>query len=153
MLKGSSTFTSGADASVDPVTATLPVAPASVHSGAPPLVGAAVGHVLASVAVSAMEGGVDTTEVEDELAAGGFVSEPHAASVMTSDAAQAMSATEERTRGQFIVVTLQRYHAALGDGPSMSVMARSATTSQPSKNFNVIGTQRNRESLTGKAAY
>jgi hypothetical protein len=44
-----------------------------------------------------MEGGVDTSETEDELAAGGSVSEPHAASAMTNDAAQATSATEEGT--------------------------------------------------------
>jgi hypothetical protein len=102
---------------VDPVTATLPVAPDSVHSGVPPLAGAAVGHELASVAVSAIEGGVNTSETEDELAAGGYVSEPHAASVITNDAAQATSAMEEATRGEFTVVTLQPHHALLADGP------------------------------------
>ncbi|EPQ47442.1 hypothetical protein MPS_5437 [Mycobacterium pseudoshottsii JCM 15466] len=36
---------------MDPVTATLPVAPLSVHSGVVPLDGAAVGHEAAAVAV------------------------------------------------------------------------------------------------------
>jgi hypothetical protein len=104
---------------VDPVTATLPVAPDSVHSGVPPLAGGAVGHALASVAVSAMEGGVNTSETEDELAAGGSASEPHAASVITNDAAQATSATEEGTREEFTVVTLQPHYAVFAGGPAL----------------------------------
>jgi hypothetical protein len=130
-LNGPSTLTSGAAASVDPVTATLPVAPDSVHSGVPSLAGAAVGHALASVAVSAMEGGVNTSETEDELAAGGFVSEPHAASVTMNDAAQATSATEEGTREEFTVVTLQPHYAVLAGDPAMSAMGPSGTTSRP----------------------
>ncbi|SHX79712.1 Uncharacterised protein [Mycobacteroides abscessus subsp. abscessus] len=43
----------GAAASVDPMTATLPVVPASVHSGVPPACGAAVGHPLAVLGGSA----------------------------------------------------------------------------------------------------
>jgi hypothetical protein len=53
-----------------------------------------------------MEGGVKTSEtedVEDVLADEVFVSELHAASVMTNDAAQATSATEEQTRDEFTV--------------------------------------------------
>ena len=45
------------------------------------------------------------------------VSEPHAASVMTNDAAQAMSATEEVTRKEFTVVTLPRRHAVFAGSP------------------------------------
>ncbi|GFG64598.1 hypothetical protein MKUB_20880 [Mycobacterium kubicae] len=45
------TVTRGAVASVDPVTATLPVVPLSVQSGAAPLGGAAVGQEPAAVAV------------------------------------------------------------------------------------------------------
>jgi hypothetical protein len=118
-LNGPSTLTSGAAASVDPVTATLPVAPDNVHSGVPALAGAAVGHVPASVAVCSMGGGVNTSETEDELAAGGFVSEPHAASARTSDAAQAMSATEEGTREEITAVTLQPHYAAMTGAPAM----------------------------------
>ena len=100
------------------VTATLPVAPDSVHSGVPAAAGIADGQVLASVAVCLMEGGVNTSAAEDELAAGGFVSEPHAASVRTNDAAQAMSATVIGTRDEFTVVTLQPHYAVLTGAPA-----------------------------------
>jgi hypothetical protein len=45
--------------------------------------------------------------VEVLLADGVLVSEPHAASVRTIDAAQAASATVEGTREEFTVATLQ----------------------------------------------
>ena len=115
-LNGASTLTSGAVVSVDPVTATLPVAPGSVHSGVPPFSGAAVGHALAAVAVSVTEDAT-TSATEGVLADEGSVSEPHAASVMTNDAAQATSATEEDTREEFTVVTLQPHYAALAGSP------------------------------------
>jgi NAD(P)-dependent dehydrogenase (short-subunit alcohol dehydrogenase family) len=73
---------------VDPVTATLPVVPGSVHLGVPPLCGTAVGHVLAAVSVSVGGGG---------LADAVSVFEEHAPSVMTNDAAQPTSATEYAT--------------------------------------------------------
>ena len=41
------------------------------------------------------------------------ISEPHAASVMVNDAAQATSATEEDTRGDFTAVTLQPHYAVV----------------------------------------
>jgi len=72
------------------VTATLPVLPGSVQSGATPLSGIAVGHVPAADAVSVAE---------------------HAASVMTNDAVQATSATIEDTREEFTDVTLQAHRA------------------------------------------
>ncbi|BBX37196.1 hypothetical protein MMAGJ_64780 [Mycolicibacterium mageritense] len=93
--------------SVDPVTATLPVVPDNVHSGAPAFCGAAVGHVLVSVAVSVREG-TNTSAIEDEDGPADeesdFVSDPHAASVTANDAAQAMSTTDEDTRGEFTAV-------------------------------------------------
>ena len=138
-------MTSGAAASVDPVTATLPVAPGSVHSGVPAVAGAAVGHALASVAVSAIEGGVNTSETGDELAAGGSVSEPHAASAITNDATQATSATEEGTREGFTVVTLQPRHAVLAGDPAMSTMGPSGMTSRPGVDSKIAGRQRNTE--------
>ncbi len=54
-LNGAVTLTSGAAVSVDPMTATLPVVPGSVHSGVPPLAGAAVGHPPNGVAGSVTE--------------------------------------------------------------------------------------------------
>src|SRR5258708_3062399 len=98
----------------------LPVVPDSVHSGVPTFAGSPIGPGLASVDVSTSEGGVktsDTEDVEDVLAAGGFVSEPHAVSVITNDAAQATSATEEGTREEFTVVTLQMHYAACARWP------------------------------------
>ena len=92
-LKGAVTLTRGAVVSVDPVTATLPVVPASVQSGAPPFCGAAVGHEPAAVAV------------------------PDAASVRTIAATQAASAAEEYTREDFTAVTLQPLIASLTDSP------------------------------------
>ena len=102
-LNGPATLTSGAVVSVDPVTATLPVVPGSVQPGVPPFCGAADGHVLAAVAASE----VATTATEGVLADGVSVSEPHAASVMANDAAQATNATAEDVREEFTVVTLQ----------------------------------------------
>jgi len=97
---------------VDPVTATLPVDPGSVQPGVPPFSGAAVGHALAAVAVSVTEDAI-TSATEGVLADEVSVSEPHAASVMTSHAAQATSATEGDTREEFTVVTLQPHYAVL----------------------------------------
>jgi hypothetical protein len=107
------------------VTATLPVAPVSVHSGVPPLPGAAVGQVLSAVATS-VEAGVTASvtegvpaDPEDVLADGVVLSELHAASVMTADAAQTTSATEEYTRKEFTIVTLHPHHAILVNGPTI----------------------------------
>lgn len=97
-------MTEGAVVSVDPTTATLPVAPGSVHSGVLTSCGAVIGQPLAGsvtedVATSATDGAVD-----DAVSA----SEPQAASVTTSEAAQAASATEEGRREDFTVATVQR---------------------------------------------
>jgi hypothetical protein len=106
-LNGAVTLTSGAAVSVDPVTATLPVAPGTVHSGVPPVAGAAVGQPLNGAAGSVTED-VATSATDGDVAdAGSVVSEPHAASVIANDAAQATSPTEEGTRENFMVVTLQ----------------------------------------------
>jgi hypothetical protein len=71
-----------------------------------------VGQVLFAVAGS-VDAGLTASvyagplaDPEDVLADGVFLSELHAASVMTADAAQTMSATEEYTREEFTVVTL-----------------------------------------------
>jgi hypothetical protein len=112
-LKGAATVTRGATVSVEPVTATLPVAPLRVHSGVPPSPGAWVGQLLSAVAGWGEAG--DTASVKagalvegEELSfdeAG--LSELHPASVMTADAAQTASPTEEYVRKEFTVVTLQ----------------------------------------------
>ena len=67
-LNGASTLTTGAAESVDPVTETLPVAPVSVHSGAPAVCGATDGHERAAVAMvdSATED-VATSATDGEL--------------------------------------------------------------------------------------
>src|ERR1700744_3005114 len=82
-LNGVTTLMRGAVASVEPVTATLPVVPVSVHSGAPPFCGAAVGHDPAAVAV------------------------PDVPSVRTKATTQTMSTTKRETREDFTAVTLQ----------------------------------------------
>ncbi|WP_235625366.1 hypothetical protein [Mycolicibacterium neworleansense] len=56
--------------------------------------------------------GVLGEEVAEEVS----VSEPHAASAMVNDAAQATSATEEGTRKEFMHVTLQPGFPVLADG-------------------------------------
>jgi hypothetical protein len=98
-LNGDFTVTSGALVSVDPATATLPVAPASVHSAAVPSAGGAVGQPsLADLSI------------EDAGAAGDEVSdvEVHAESVRAHVAAQAMAARDDDNRGKFTLATLQR---------------------------------------------
>jgi hypothetical protein len=115
----------GAAVSVEPVTATLPVAPGSVHSGVPLSTWAAVGHVLAAAGVGGAAGRwVWVTEkgsaaevlVDDELDDELSVSELHAASVVTSNAPLAASTTEEDRREKITVVTLQPHGASAGDG-------------------------------------
>lgn len=104
----------GVDVSVDPVTATLPVVPGRVHSGVPPLAGAAVGHVLAAIGASGTGEEASGSVTEDVLASAAedvvadevSASEPQAASVMTSEAAAATSAIEDVRKG-FTVATLQ----------------------------------------------
>lgn len=98
-LNGDFTVTSGALVSVDPVTATLPVAPASVHSAAVPSAGGAVGQPsLADLSID--DAGAADDEVSDV--------ELHAESVAANVAAQARTAKEEDSRGKFTLVTLQR---------------------------------------------
>jgi hypothetical protein len=111
-LNGGVTVTRGATVSVEPVTATLPVVPGSVHSGVPLPSGAAVGQAVSAVAGSAALG-VDASlmagaliEAEDVLADGLFVSELQAASAATADAAQIESATREDIPKKF---TSSRY--------------------------------------------
>lgn len=100
-LNGGVTVTRGASASVEPVTATLPVAPGRVHSGAPVPSGAAVGQLLPAVAGSAGFGvdaslmGGALNDAGDVLAVGLFVPELQAESVTTADAAHSDSATRE----------------------------------------------------------
>jgi hypothetical protein len=79
---------------VDPLTATLPVAPVSVHSGVVPLGGIDVGHGLAGAVT-------DEDTLSTELADDVSVFEPHAASITASDAAQAAMATDFEVRDEF----------------------------------------------------
>jgi hypothetical protein len=106
-LNGCVTVMSGAAVSVDPVTATPPVAPLSVHSGAPPLPGAWVGQPLSAL------GGGDSAAVIAGAAARDVVlgdeaglSELHAAMAKTAHAAHTVSPSEEQVREKFTVVTL-----------------------------------------------
>ena len=105
-LNGAVTVTTGAAVSVDPVTATLPVAPGNVHSGVPAFAGGVVGQVASGPAAWVTEEAT-AGAVEVLLADGALVSEPQAASVKAIDAAQAASATAEGTREEFTVATLQ----------------------------------------------
>lgn len=109
MLNGASTLICGAFVSVDPVTSMLPVVPDNVHSGALS-VARAVGHVLAGVAIAVVDDPAASVP-EDVLADWVSVSELHAASVRTNDAAQAMSRAGEDAREEFTVVTLQPDYA------------------------------------------
>ena len=109
-LKGCVTVINGAALSVEPVTATLPVAPLSVQSGVPPSPGAWVGQLLSAVAGGGEAGDmawVKAGAVEDVSFDEAGLSELHAASVMTADAAQTTSPTEEYVRKEFTIVTLQ----------------------------------------------
>lgn len=107
-LNGPSTVTEGAAVSVDPMTAMLPVAPDSVHSGVPPA-GAGVLGQPSDVAVgwtAGALGGLNTSEAVDELAAGASASELQAAKVVAAAAAQAAMVTREGRRVTFTPVTL-----------------------------------------------
>lgn len=100
-LKGSVTVTIGAAVSVDPVTATLPVAPGSVHSGAPGLAGGVVGHGLALTGAADDEVLDGLAGLDDAVPA----VDPHAVSVAT-DAANTDRAISEDRR-EVTAVTLQ----------------------------------------------
>jgi hypothetical protein len=100
----------GAALSVEPVTATLPVAPLRVQSGVPPSPGAWVGQLLSAVAGGGEAGDtawVKAGMVDDVTFDEAGLSELQAASVTTAEAAQTMSPTEEYVRKEFTVVTLQ----------------------------------------------
>lgn len=112
-LKGAVTVIRGAAVSVEPVTATLPVAPLRVHSGVPPSPGAWVGQLLPAVAgwgeagdTASVKAGA-LVEAADELGDEAGLSELHAASVITADAAKTTSPAEEYIRMGFTGVTLQ----------------------------------------------
>jgi hypothetical protein len=106
------TVINGAALSVEPVTATLPVAPLRVQSGVPPSPGAWVGQLVSAVAGGGGAGDIAwvkagaLVEGEDVLGDGACLSELHPASVMTADAAQTTSPSEEYVREEFTVVTL-----------------------------------------------
>ena len=70
------------------------------------MAGAVVGHVLSGPADWVTDEAI-AGAVEDVLAAGVVVSEPHAASVMAIDAVQAANATAEGRREKVTVATLQ----------------------------------------------
>jgi hypothetical protein len=91
-----------------------------------------------------MEGGVNTSEADGVLAdevGEADVSEPHAARVMTSDAAQATIAKEEDTREVFTVVTLPPHPAFLASGPAKSTMGRPALHRAPKGDAKTTGRQ------------
>jgi hypothetical protein len=117
--------TFGALVSVDPVTATLPVVPDSVHSGVPASCGAAVGHEAAAgvgsvVATGATDGLLaeaaiaDVVDEDDE----DVVSDPHPARVTANAAAQAASMADEDIREEFTVVHATRHYAVSVGSPA-----------------------------------
>jgi hypothetical protein len=109
-LNGAVTVTSGAAVLVEPVNATLPVAPLRVQSGVPPSPGAWVGQLVSAVAGGGEAGDkawVKAGAVVDVSFDEAGLSELHAASVKTADAAQTTSAAEEYVRKEFTVATLQ----------------------------------------------
>jgi hypothetical protein len=91
-LNGASTVTSGAAISVDPATATLPVAPGSVHSGAVPSFAASVGHGV-TVVGGAMTVDVTTSATDGVLVDDASLAAPQPASNRVSAAAPAAKAT------------------------------------------------------------
>ena len=108
-------MTTGAAVSVDPVTATLPVAPGSVHSGVPPFCRRAVGHGAGAAgwfgSATGNGYGLGSAILELAEAAGdesgvASASEPHPASNMTSVVAQTADATEPKAREEFTAATL-----------------------------------------------
>ncbi|BBX07957.1 hypothetical protein MAIC_27600 [Mycolicibacterium aichiense] len=103
-------MTTGAAVSVEPVTATLPVAPDNVHSGVPAPAGGVVGHVVSGPAAWVTV--AETAGAVDDLLADGVVSEPQAARVTANAAVQAPNATTEGRREKFTLVTLQRIDSA-----------------------------------------
>lgn len=121
-LNGAETLTLGAVVSVEPVTAILPVAPVNDHSGVTPPAGAAVGQVLSAVA-GRVGLCVTASEVTGVVGAGVVLSELHAASVMTADAAQATSATEEYPRKEFTGATLPPHDATPAVSPQFAQSA------------------------------
>ena len=98
-LNGPFTMTAGASLSVDPVTATLPEVPFSVHSGVPPAAGVAVGHPDAGTA-----GVVAMSVTAEEVAELDSVLEEHPAAITASRAV--LTTMAERTREEFTNVTL-----------------------------------------------
>ena len=92
-------MTSGAVVAVDPLTATLPVAPGRVHSGVAPLSGSAIGQGLAGAAVSETDEDTLSTLPADDVS----LLDPHAVSMMASEAAQAARATGAEMRDEFTI--------------------------------------------------
>jgi hypothetical protein len=106
--------TRGATVSVEPVTATLPEDPESVHSAAPLPSGAAVGQLLSAVAggaagAASVAGGA-LTHADDVVGDGDFAPELHAVSTMTADAAASESITRVVIPNKF---TPSRYNHAV----------------------------------------
>ena len=88
--------------------------------------GAAVGHVLAAADDTGADGGRRSAMadgvadgVADELVDAVSASEPHAASVMTNDAAQVTSVTEEGRRSEFTAVRIQPHWIPTDGRPSV----------------------------------
>ena len=106
---------------MEPVTATLPVAPGKVHSGVPPIAGIVDGHEAASVAVSAMDGTLNGSAADVDVVADDVsVSEPHAASIKTKGAADAAMATVD-IRVKLTVATVQPLNQYIDRGDEMNM--------------------------------
>jgi hypothetical protein len=117
-LNGAVTVILGAVVSVDPVTATLPVVPETVHSGAPAFCGAAVGQVLAAGVGAVVEvASLATEEVLVDEVDGEVVLDPQAASIRTNDPAQAAMAATEDMREEFTVAHATRHQSPQAGRP------------------------------------
>jgi hypothetical protein len=99
------TSTFGAAVAVDPVTATLPLLPDNVHSGAASLAGAAVGQAPPAAGVTGED--ITSADVPSDGLEEVSVVELQALRPRASDAAKAVNATDEYTRGNFTNTTLQ----------------------------------------------
>jgi hypothetical protein len=82
----------------------------------------AVGGPLGAGLTASVKAGV-LADPEDVLADGVVLSELHAANVMTADAAQTASATEEYTREGFTVVTLHPRPATTATSIGFAIVA------------------------------
>ena len=79
--------------SVEPLTATLPVAPGNVHSGVPPACGKAIGQGLRGTVVSVTDDDTWETVLDAEVSV--LEAHPESATTSGTEAARAMAQIRE----------------------------------------------------------